>query len=364
MRHVTIVIILACVTLLAGLGQEGCAAPPSGQPESEARPAGPVTLPLGETPDATPGAPFIGDWQGVRLSAGDERAVVVQVIALGGRRYRALVLPEFDKRTPPLVVLEGRESNGRVALEGETQDGAAWTGTMEGERLAGTVRGEEAGTFQMVRVVRLSPTLRAKPPEGAIVLFDGSDLEQWEHPGGRPCAWKLLKSGAMEVVPGTGSVVSKRRFTDHKVHVEFRLPFMPEARGQGRANSGVYLQGRYELQVLDSYGLEGRENECGAVYGIARPRVNMCAPPLLWQTYDIEFRAPRFDEAGRKVGHACMTVFHNGVKVHDQVEVPRPTAGGGGDESAPGPLLFQDHGNPLQCRNIWVVELPPDEPPG
>jgi hypothetical protein len=133
---------------------------------------------------------------------------------------------------------------------------------------------------------------------------------------------------------------------------------MAKARGQGRGNSGVYLQNRYEVQVLDSYGLAGLDNECGGIYKIGRPRVNMCAPPGQWQSYDMTFKAARFNNAGNKTDKARLTVVHNGVTIHDDIEIPGPTGGAlDGDESRPGGIYLQDHGNPVQFRNIWVVEL-------
>ena len=179
----------------------------------------------------------------------------------------------------------------------------------------------------MKKVVRLSPTLVKEPPEGAVVLFDGKNFDQWVHAQkneGQPVQWKLL-NGAMEVVPGTGDIVSRKKFTDFELHVEFRTPFMPDSSGQKHGNSGVYLQGRYEVQVLDSYGLERRDNECGGIYQVGVPLVNMCAPPMQWQTYDITFHAPRFDENGDKAENASLTVIHNGVKIHDNIEIPEPT---------------------------------------
>lgn len=175
---------------------------------------------------------------------------------------------------------------------------------------------------------------------------------------GKPCKWKLVGENAMQVVPGTGSIISKKKFTDQRIHVEFATPFKPKARGQGRGNSGVYVQNLYEVQVLDSYGLAGRNNECGGIYHIAAPKVNMCAPPMRWQTYDIIFHAPRFDEDGNKVKDARMTVFHNGVKVHDNVNVSHATGSHEGrDIHGGGPLYLQDHGNRVRYRNIWVKEL-------
>jgi hypothetical protein len=163
----------------------------------------------------------------------------------------------------------------------------------------------------------------------------------------------------MEVKPGTGSIITKKEFMDLKLHLEFRTPFMPEARGQGRGNSGVYLQGRYEVQILDSYGLQGLDNECGGIYRVAAPRVNMCAPPMQWQTYDITFRAPRFDQAGNKKSDACLTVLHNGVQIHNEVKAPTPTtAAPDSNITKPGGIYLQDHGNLVQFRNIWLVEQP------
>jgi len=169
------------------------------------------------------------------------------------------------------------------------------------------------------------------------------------------CRWKLLENGAMEVYEG--GVISKHKFMDHQIHLEFRLPFMPDKEGQARANSGIYVQGRYEVQILDSFGLEGRDNECGGIYKVAAPRANACAPPLEWQTYDMFFRAPRFDASGNKTEDARISVAHNGVLIHEDLALPAPTPGGvGGEISEAGGLYIQDHGNPVWFRNIWVVE--------
>ncbi|HUG94121.1 MAG TPA: DUF1080 domain-containing protein [Planctomycetaceae bacterium] len=192
---------------------------------------------------------------------------------------------------------------------------------------------------------RKSPTLGKKPPQGAVVLFDGTSADQFE--GGRLTDDGLLMQG----------VTSRRTFQDGTLHLEFLLSFMPHARGQARSNSGVYLQGRYEVQILDSFGLEGKHNECGGIYEIADPAVNMCYPPLAWQTYDIDFTAARYDADGKKLKPARMTVRHNGVVIHDDVEVPRATrAAPTAEGPEPGPVYIQDHGNPLRFRNVWVVE--------
>jgi hypothetical protein len=150
-------------------------------------------------------------------------------------------------------------------------------------------------------------------------------------------------------------VTTEREFGDATWHIEFRLPYQPKDRGQARGNSGAYLLGSYEVQMLDSFGLEGRDNECGGIYKAAPPKVNMCLPPLSWQTYDIDVTAPKF-ENGAKVSNARMTVRHNGVLIHDQVEIPGGTPGGPKKMEGPtGPLFLQNHGNPVRYRNIWVL---------
>jgi hypothetical protein len=197
------------------------------------------------------------------------------------------------------------------------------------------------------------------PPKDAIVLFDGKSLDGWTKTDGKSKpAWKLVDGGAVEVAGG-GNIITEKKFDGHfKLHVEFRVPYMPKATGQGRGNSGVYVQGRYEVQVLDSYGLESKDNDCGGIYGIAAPKVNACKAPTIWQSYDIEFFAPKC-ENGKKTEMGRITVFHNGVKIHDEVKLTKDntTAGLGGDPCTPGPIMLQDHGNPVQFRNVWLLPL-------
>jgi hypothetical protein len=224
------------------------------------------------------------------------------------------------------------------------------------------------GDISDLKILKPEDTRHVKstpPPEGAIVLFDGKSLEKsldgWTKTDGKTLAgWKLVEGGAMEVVLGTGSIISKHQLDGNfKLHVEFRVPYLPKATGQRRGNSGVYVQGRYEVQVLDSYGLDSKHDDCGAIYEVARPRVNACKAPTVWQSYDIEFHAPVFKD-GKKVEPARMTVYHNGIKIHDNVKIDRDnTRGGlGGDPAKPGPLMLQDHGDsPVQYRNIWVLPL-------
>jgi Domain of Unknown Function (DUF1080) len=195
-------------------------------------------------------------------------------------------------------------------------------------------------------------------PPGAVVLFDGKTLDGWTKRDSKdPAGWKLLEGGVMQAQGK--DIVTLQKFDGHfKLHVQFRVPYMPAAKGQARANSGVYVQGRYEVQILDSYGLKPEKNDCGAIYGVAAPTVNACKAPTVWQSYDIEFHSPKC-ENGKKVAGARMTVYQNGVKIQDNVtiNVDNTTAGMGGDPCTPGPIMLQFHGNPVQFRNIWLQPL-------
>lgn len=196
-------------------------------------------------------------------------------------------------------------------------------------------------------------------PKGATVLFDGKDFSQWVKKDGKGEVKWTLEDGAMGGVKGHGDIVTKEKFAGtFKLHVEFRVPYEPQTGpGQGKGNSGVYLQGRYEVQILDSYGLASKNNDCAAIYEVAAPKVNVCKAPTVWQSYDIEFTAPVF-AGGKKTEPARMTVYHNGVKVHDNVAIPvdNTRAGMGGDPATPGPIMLQDHGHPVQYRNVWLVK--------
>lgn len=200
----------------------------------------------------------------------------------------------------------------------------------------------------------------AKPPKGAVVLFNGKDTSKWVRAGSdRPISWKV-ENGAMEITRGGGNIESVPKFTDFQLHVEFNIPQLPpEAKGQARGNSGVYLQGLYEIQVLDGWNNETyADGSCGAIYGQYPPRVNASKPPGTWQAYDVTYTAPRFDEKGQLVQMARATVYHNGILIHDNVEIKgATTASGNYDRTQAGPIMLQDHGNPVKYRNIWVKPL-------
>lgn len=251
----------------------------------------------------------------------------IQVADLGGGNYRVTLfaggLPTqgWDKSEPQ--VLETDEEDVTDLLEGAE------------------------------RIERTSPTLGMSPPSNSVVLFDGSEkslTENWE-PGAK-LADGLLVAGA----------TTRSKFRDYRLHLEFQVPIMPEALGQARGNSGVYHQGRYETQVLDSFGFENAINTSGAIYGVRTSNVNASLPPSQWQTYDVEFTAARWDANGQKIQNAKLTAKLNGVVIHTDVEVPGPTTAAPFAETPePGPIYLQDHGNPVHYRNIWIVPIDADE---
>ena len=294
-----------------------------------------------EPEKAGPDFAIQGEYQG-ELSTGDvQKRFGAQVIALGDGKFRMV---GYHGGLPGAGRSRGDERNEH---DGQVEGGTATfeleraTIKIEDDVMSVLVDGALHGTLKKVK--RKSPTLGATPPDGALVLFDGSSADNFHN--GKVVAGDLL---------GATNCYSKQKFGDHTLHLEFRTPFMPKSRGQGRGNSGVYVQSRYELQVLDSFGLDGKNNECGGFYSIAEPSVNMCYPPLSWQTYDIDFTAARFDENGNKVKNARVTVRHNGVAIHDDLELPHDTPGRNKEGAGPDALFLQDHGNPLAFRNIWV----------
>jgi hypothetical protein len=201
------------------------------------------------------------------------------------------------------------------------------------------------------------------PPKGAVVLFDGKSLDGWVKRDGKPAEWKV-EDGHVQCVPGTGDIMTKETFgPDFALHAEFWLPLMADAKGQARANSGVYLQGRYEIQVLDSYMNETyADGSVGALYKIIAPdpdaQKKAVKPPEQWNTYDITFHAPRVDADGKVTEQGRVTVKLNGVTLIDDGKFDKTTGGALDDKlGEPGPILLQDHGNKVRYRNIWLKPL-------
>ena len=286
--------------------------------------------------------------QGEYAAREDGSGIGVQIIGLrdkaGNVTFRTIIFPDG---LPGVGAADGKN---RIALPGklvgdnaECADSNGSSITADGKTLTGKLA-DPATDLKLAKFLRVSPTMGAKPPEGAIVLFDGKDTKKFRN------TW-MDNRGLLAV--GAYTLAS---YTDYTLHCEFILPYMPSALGQDRGNSGVYQQNRYEVQVLDSFGLVAKDDECGGIYKNAAPKINMCLPPLVWQTYDIDFSAPQWAD-GKKTRNAFITVKHNGVLIQDNVEIKGPTPGGNPKEDAnPGPLYFQNHGNPVFYRNIWIVE--------
>lgn len=208
------------------------------------------------------------------------------------------------------------------------------------------------------------PDLLMSPPDGAIILFDGTDFSQWTDQSGGPVDWKIV-DGAMEVVPKTREdfegewpkkrgIQTRQPFRDFRLHVEFKVP------SGEQDNSGVYLQRRYEIQIVNSYDSRPHGNQCGAIYKVKQPDVNASRPACEWQSFDITFHAAQFDQEGehlRKIANARMTVVHNGVPIQKNVEIPAKTGQGDPEGPEPGPIMLQDHGGSHQFRNVWVLPL-------
>jgi hypothetical protein len=270
-------------------------------------------------------------------------SIGAQVVALGGGKFDVYLL---DGGLPGAGWEPGKS---RLQFKGEngrfTDAASKTTATLENGRLS--VTKADGTKHELTRIERQSPTLNAKPPSGAVVLFDGTAGDAWEN---AKVENNLLWANAS---------TTKQRFGSYTLHLEFRTPYKPQARGQKRGNSGVYHSGRWETQILDSFGLEGRDNECGGLYSIAKPKLNLCLPPLTWQTYDVEFTAAKFDTTGKRTAWPRLTVRLNGIVIHDDVELNKDFT-----TSAPlstpltnpeGPIHLQQHDNPVAFRNIWIV---------
>ena len=304
--------------------------------------------------------------QGEYLGTAGEKKIGVQVIALGNGAFQAVIYPGG-------LPGAGWDGQTRHTVDGKTQDSQTLFAPSKGKKrymgkspeafsalskppvdgqenyaliITGTAltgKDPEGRTISAKKIVRASPTIGATPPSGAIILFDGKNTEQWKK--GQMDDRQLLYCGTETMKP----------FGSFIMHAEFRTPFRPAARSQGRGNSGIYIQRRYEVQVLDSFGLSGEANECGGLYRQVRPLVNMALPPLTWQTYDIDFTAAKF-EGDKKIHNALISVRHNGVVIHDALTLKNKTGAGRKEGPAPGPIYLQGHGNPVFYRNIWIVE--------
>ena len=328
----------------------------------------------GRSPDWTQVADadlsLMGDYEGQWIDAPERhyfdinKPLAAQVINVREGEYFIRFFQQHDARADTYFEGKGRLGDGVIRFEGD-----GWHGEVskDGMRGKGSGHGGEAH-FELKRVVRSSPSLGAKAPAGAIVLFDGKNFDEWQRPDGGAVTWHLLENGTMEVRSAKndeeraqkigGDIVTKRKFGSCRVHLEFRYPVEPGLAGQARGNSGFFLQDCYEIQVLNSYGMQGLWNECGALYKALPPKVNASRPPMEWQTYDIDYTAAVWKN-GEKISPPRITVRFNGVVIHRDEPIPHATAHAFDqrlnevrDEA---PLRLQDHSNAIQYRNIWVV---------
>jgi hypothetical protein len=277
-----------------------------------------------------------GEYVGTVAESGQPQKYGVQVVATGAGRFRAVAhrggLPGDGWDKGKKLEADGQTKDGLTSFPKLFGGGSIKDGTL-------TVLGSDGKPVgELKRIERQSPTLGAKPPPGAIILFDGTDTTHF--PKAKMTEDRLL------TVPAT----TRDSYKDFLLHLEFRVPY------RDGGNSGVYLQGTYEIQVLNSYGRNIGKGDCGAIYSTRVPDVNMSLPPLVWQTFDIDYTAARFDD-DKVVQNPVVTVRHNGVVIHDKVELPdKPTGGGRPLSPKGGPLHLQSHGSPVVYRNLWIVE--------
>ena len=318
-----------------------------------------VAVAYEQQPTFTPSDSFYGDYTGTIKIEGEDIQCRAMVIPEKHKdrpfHYRVRIIETVGDRET-VVELFGGPENGKVELSGE-RDGK-WTGVIKNGVLIAGRKGDKPATFHGRFTRRKSPTEGLQSPNGATVLLPykpgvKTNLDQWKNKN-----WKLMDDGSVEVA--SGGNVSLSEFGAVQMHVEFAVPYKCYDFGQGRGNSGVYLLGRYEVQVLDSYGFNTEPGNCGGIYANHPASVeHVCLPPAYWQTYDITFYPARFGGGGKRILPAKTTVVHNGITIHKNAEIKNaPTPASIASNEAPtGPLHIQDHGNPVRFRNIWYSPI-------
>jgi len=308
---------------------------------------------------------YVGKYQGTYRADVKTTFKATADVVNEGRGYFRVNLhawPNEPDEQALIVEIYGKESGlgdvrGKVVTLCGSSQGQFWQGSIADGKLI--AKSNYYGmVFELEKIVCKSPTEGLEPAENAVVLLPYEpgtlpELSAWEGD------WQPLDDGSVRVAKGS-ALESKQEFGDVKLHLEFMLPDEASRFKQGRGNSGVFLHGEYngyEVQVLESFGQIPSEGDCGAIYDVARPRVNASFPPFVWQTFDITFRAARFTEDGQLKELPRMTVLQNGVIIQKDVEIPRPTAWQKNPPKPKGPLVLQNHGSPVQYRNIWLVEL-------
>lgn len=301
---------------------------------------------------------IMGVYEGGFDDGGGNLTLRAQVVGEGKSQFRAVLFAGSTGQPEERVEIRGKGRNGVATFRGDLSINllggqTTVSGEIRDQVFTGAMKaGRKTIRFTLHRVFPEPPTRGMAPPDGAVVLYSGGDpAANWVR---IPEAWCAEEDGAMAVCGS--NLMTRQSLGSGTYHVEFMTPYMPSKRYQGRGNSGVYLLGRYEVQVLDSFGTPPAWDLCGGIYKQAVPLVDAVLPPLQWQTYDITFTAPQFDGQGNKVANARITVVHNGQVIHNDLELTGPTPGGLGDnEVTEEPLMLQDHGNRVKYRNIWYV---------
>ena len=299
---------------------------------------------------------YMGEYKGTYHPDGQNTMqATAKVIAEGDDVYYRIVIkaiPNEENQDGADIEIYGNRQGSTVYI-GDRAGGYHWSGQIQNGHLS--VRSGYGQHFELDKFVRKSPTEGLKPPRDAIVLLPFRDGVKPDTGSWTNSQWKRLNNGAMQVNKGDND--TKEQFGDiEHFHIEFKLPLEPNNRGQGRANSGVYFAGQFEVQVLDSFGLVHTSGDCAGLYNVARARVNACLPPETWQTYDVKFRAPRLNTDGSIKENARITVELNGITVQKDVEIPYSGNRWKGKSEATGPIHLQDHGHPIQYRNIWLIK--------
>ncbi len=305
---------------------------------------------LALTPDKA-GPDFLvqGEYEGEIVRDGKTEKYGAQIAALGDGKFHAVFLsgglPGAGWDMKNSIQIDGKTEGEKTTFAGKD-----FSAEIKGETLTGSHAPLEK--FTLKKVLRRSPTEGVKAPEGAVVFFDGTNTNEWNN--GEMDERKLFK--ASRPVAHQPSAT----WSNFTLHLEFIEPFRPAAKAQGRGNSGVYIQGRYEVQILDSFGFKLDDKQAvgdlsGEIYKQKVPDVSMNYPPLSWQTYDIDFQGAQFD-GDKKIKNAVITLKHNGVVVHDKYEITAKTGAGKAEGATPAPILLQNHGNPIFFRNIWLIE--------
>ncbi len=328
---------------------------------------------------------LVGEYVGtIKADKGNFRSnpQIAFLVFKEGDTYKVRIYQDLWKRAVPYESFELKAENG--ALKFENKGHYKWTAEISNNKVVGKLTDKDKEVpfdvkFSVDKLERKSPTLGMPAPKNAVVLFDGKNLDEWRAANNMEMPWKIIKEGKdvcfevakKEVIENKNGkeekhmrgsdIVSKKKFKNFKLHIEFMIPDeMNKTLGQHRANSGVFM-GRFEVQILDSFGADGLWNECGALYKVLPPQINASLPPNQWQTYDIKYEAPKYKN-GKMIEFPEISVSHNGMQIHKEIKLTEGTEHEGRNRDisrmgdGPVEIKLQDHGNPIRFRNIWVVE--------